>query len=150
MVQKAQEQSLNQLNQFSSQTFCQRYGYCAAEHSSQATGYLSRLLLNSNHHVGSSIEALDQRLEAGLKSDVCFQFGQLRPMCEHFIASPQAHRYAYAYMALLTNNPKLIDDDLREQMATDVHADVCQSCKDAVQSSKDFWITSLVRIFFIL
>ncbi|CAF1001411.1 unnamed protein product [Adineta ricciae] len=146
MVQKVQEQSLNQLNKFSSQIYCQRYGYCAAEHSSQATGYLSRLLLNSNHHIGSSIEALDQRLEAGLKSDVCFQFGQLRPMCEHFIASPQAHRYAYAYMALLTNNPKLIDDDLREQMATDVHADVCQSCKNAVQSSKDFWISSLKSV----
>ncbi|UJR26418.1 hypothetical protein I4U23_007750 [Adineta vaga] len=146
MVQKAQDQSLNQLNKFNSQTYCQRYGYCQAERSSQTTGYLSRLLINSNHHTGSSIEALDQRLEASLASDVCFQYGQLRPMCEHLIASSNSHRHAYAYMAMLTNNPKLIDDDLREQMSTDVHADVCQSCKNAVQSSKDFWINTLESI----
>ena len=70
-------------------------------------------------------------------------------MCEHLMASPQAHRYGYVYMALLTNNPKLIDDDLREQMATKVNTDVCDSCKNAVQSSKDFWSNALVRINYL-
>ncbi|CAF1099474.1 unnamed protein product [Adineta steineri] len=144
-VQSAQQQSLNQINKFNSQTYCQRYGYCPAEQSSQ-TAYMSHLLLKANNHIGSSIEGLDQRLEAALASDICFQYGQLRPMCDHLMSSPQAHRYASVYMALLKNNPKLIDDDLREQMSTDVHADVCQSCKDAVQSSKDFWGNNLEAV----
>ena len=66
-------------------------------------------------------------------------------MCEHLMSSVNGQRYARMYTALLTNNPKLIDDDLREQVATDVHADVCQSCKNAVQSVKNFWASSLVR-----
>ncbi len=71
-------------------------------------------------------------------------------MCEHLMASPQAHRYGYVYMALLTNNPKLVDDDLREQMATKANANVCDACKNAVQSAKDFWSNALVRIIFIV
>jgi len=67
-------------------------------------------------------------------------------MCEHLISSIQGHRYAYVYSALLKNNPKLIDDDLREQMSTNVNADVCDSCKNAVQTSKDFWGNALVRL----
>jgi len=70
-------------------------------------------------------------------------------MCEHLMASPQAQRYGYVYMALLTNNPKLVDDDLREQMATKANVNVCDACKNAVQSSKDFWSNALVRIIFI-
>ncbi|CAF4418897.1 unnamed protein product, partial [Adineta steineri] len=101
-VQSAQQQSLNQINKFNSQTYCQRYGYCPAEQSSQ-TAYMSHLLLKANNHIGSSIEGLDQRLEAALASDICFQYGQLRPMCEHLMSSPQAHRYASVYMALLKN-----------------------------------------------
>jgi hypothetical protein len=43
-------------------------------------------------------------------------------------------------MALLTNNPKLIDEDLHEQTT-----DTCDGCKNAVQSSKDVWVHTLVR-----
>jgi hypothetical protein len=66
-------------------------------------------------------------------------------MCEHLMSSVQGQRYTYVYLALLKNNPKLIDDDLREQMATKVNTDVCDSCKNAVQTSKDFWGNALVR-----
>ncbi|CAF3793085.1 unnamed protein product [Rotaria sp. Silwood1] len=150
IVQSAQQQSLNQIDQINSQTYCQRYGYCSSEHSSQSTPFLSRLLINSYQHIGSSIEALDQRLEAALSSDICFKYGQLRPMCEHLIASPQSHRYAYMYMALLTNNPKLIDDDLRQQMTTKVNVDVCDSCKNSVQASKDFLNNALESVLNVL
>ena len=43
------------------------------------------------------LEALDQRLEAALASDICFQYGQLRPMCEHLMSSVQGPRYAHVY-----------------------------------------------------
>ncbi|CAF3582670.1 unnamed protein product [Rotaria socialis] len=138
LVQSAQQQSLNQIDKINSQTYCQRYGYCSSDRSSQTSLYLSRLLIHSNHHVGSSIEALDQRFESALSSDICFQYGQLRPMCDHLLASPQGHRYANVYMAILKNNPKLIDDDLREQMATKATTNFCDSCKNAIESSKDF------------
>ena len=52
-------------------------------------------------------------------------------------------------MALLKNDKKLIDDDLREQMTIKSQADICNSCKNAVQSSKDFWNNALVRFLFI-
>jgi hypothetical protein len=104
---------------------------------------MARILAN---HIGSDIEAIDQRFEAAISSDICFQYGQLRPMCEHLMASPQGHRYGYVYLALLKNNRKIIDDDLREQMQTKVNIDVCDSCKNAVQSSKDFWKNALVRL----
>jgi len=67
-------------------------------------------------------------------------------MCEHLMASPEGHRYAPIYMAILKNNPKLIDDDLREQMQTKANINVCDSCKNAVQSSKDFWENAIVRL----
>ena len=43
------------------------------------------------------------------------------------------------------NNPKLVDDDLRAHLATKPTVDICTACKNAVQSSKDFWTNSLVR-----
>ena len=49
-------------------------------------------------------------------------------------------------VALLKNDPKLIDDDLREQRTSKVNADVCDGCKNAVQSTKIFWNNALVRI----
>lgn len=147
MVQSTQQQSIDQIDRINTKTYCQRYGYCPTENSSQTPLYLSRLLINAQQHVGSSIEALDERFETALSTDICFQYGQLRPMCEHLLSSPKNHRYNYVYMALLKNNPKLIDDDLREQMATSVNADVCASCKDSIESSKTFLNNALVRIF---
>jgi hypothetical protein len=150
LVTSNQQQSIDQINRINSQTFCQRYAYCSNEHSSQTSLSLTRLLINTHENIGSAIEGLDQRLEAALASDICFQYGQLRPMCDHLMSSVQGPRYAYVYSALLKNNPKLIDDDLREQMATKVNSDVCDSCKNAVQSSKDFWTKALVRLIKIL
>jgi hypothetical protein len=142
MVQSTQQQTLSQIDRIISRTYCERYGYC----SSQSTKYMSRLSADPYHHIGSDLEALDVRFEAALSSDICFQYGQLKPMCEHLLSSPQGHRYVYVYMAILKNNPKLMDDDLREQMETKVNTNVCDSCKNAVQSSKDFWNKASVRM----
>lgn len=142
-VQSAQQQTLSQIDRIDSQTYCQRYGYCASE----TPYYMSRVVAN---HIGSDIEGIDDRLEAAITSDICFQHGQLRPMCEHLMASKQAHRFGYIYLALLKNNRKLIEDDLREQVQTKSNADICGSCKNAVQSGKDFWKNSLVRFEEIL
>jgi hypothetical protein len=144
LVQSTQQSTIDQIDKINSQTYCQRYGYCI----SQPILYNSRISANPQH-IGSSIEALDLRFEAALSSDICFQYGQLTPMCDHLMASPQGQRYAYVYMALLKNDRKLIDDDLREQMSTKVNTDVCDTCKNAVQSSKDFWNNALVRIIVI-
>ena len=145
LVQSAQQKTLNQIEKINAQTFCQRYGYCAPERSSGLTSFQSRLSDNPHHHVGSSIESLDQRLEVSLSSDLCFQFGQMKPMCDQLMASPLSQRYANVYLALLKNNPKLVDDDLRAHLATKPTVDICTACKNAVQSSKDFWTNSLVR-----
>jgi hypothetical protein len=139
MVQSAQQQTLGQIDRIDTETYCQRYGYCSTEVSS----YMARVLAN---HVGSDIEAIDDRFQFAISSDICFQYGQLRPMCEHLMASPQGHRYSYVYLALLTNNRKLIDDDIREQMQTKANDNVCDSCKDAVQSAKVYWKSALVRL----
>lgn len=142
-VQSAQQQTLAQIDRVDSQIYCQRYGYCAP----QSTFYMSRVLAT---HIGSDIEGINDRLEAAITSDICFQHGQMRPMCEHLMASKEAHRYGYMYLAFLKNNPKLFDDDLREQMQTKTNADVCTSCKNAVQSAKDSWMNSLVRFMTII
>lgn len=65
-------------------------------------------------------------------------------MCEHLLASHQSLHHAYVYMAILQSNTQLIDDHLREQV-TNAKADVCGSCKDAVESAKDFLNNALVR-----
>ena len=146
LVQSAQQKTIDQISKINSQKLCQRYGYCAPEHSSETIGYHSRLLGNPYHHIGSSIEALDLRLETALSSDLCFQYGQLRPMCEQLLASTQGHRYAAVYKAIMKDDTKFIDDDLREQLQTKPGDAVCDACKNAVQSGKDFWINSLVRL----
>jgi regulatory protein YycI of two-component signal transduction system YycFG len=88
-------------------------------------------------------KTLEERLEA---HNICSEYGQLKSMCEHLMISVNSRRYAYVYLALLKNNPKLMDDDLREQMETKINTNVCDSCKNAVQSSKDFWNNALVRM----
>jgi hypothetical protein len=62
-------------------------------------------------------KTLEERLDS---NNICSEYGHLKSMCEHLMTSVQSRRYAYVYSALLQNNPKLIDDDLREQMATNV------------------------------
>jgi hypothetical protein len=83
-------------------------------------------------------------LEASIQDssdNLCSNFGELKPICEHVMTSTQNTRYMNVYMALLKNDPTFIDNDLREQST-----DTCDGCKNAIQSSKDFWINSLVRM----
>jgi hypothetical protein len=74
-----------------------------------------------------------------LANNLCFDFGNLKPICEHLISSLENIRYKHVYMAFLENNTSLIDQDFREQST-----DTCDGCKNAVESGKTFWINSLV------
>ena len=122
----------------SSENLCERLGYCLKEITWEPSATLSRLRSLIQHQT----KPLEERLEA---HNICSEYGQLKTMCEHLMISVESRRYAKVYLAVLTENPKLIDDDLREQMQTKVNADVCTSCKNAVQSSKDFWKNALVN-----
>jgi hypothetical protein len=138
LVRSTQEQTLKQIERIDTQMICQQVGYCTTANSFNP----SPIQLRLRNLVRHQTQTLDQRLET---HDICSQFGQLKPMCEHLMSSPVGHRYSYVYNALLQNNTKWIDDDLREQMATNPNVDLCTTCKTAVQSAKDFWINSLVR-----
>ena len=137
-VQSAQQQTLGQVDQIDSQGLCRNLGYCTMEVTLDASPMQLRLRNLLQHQM----KTLDQRLES---SNLCSQFGQMKPMCEHLMASPLSQRYTNVYLALLKNNPKLVDDDLRAHLATKPTVDICTACKNAVQSSKDFWTNSLVR-----
>ncbi|CAF3317643.1 unnamed protein product, partial [Rotaria sp. Silwood2] len=142
-VQSIQQETLDKINSINSQNLCQHLGYCTLVNTLEPSATLLRLKLLAQHQT----KTLEERLQS---NDVCSEYGQLKPMCEHLLASPQSHRYAYMYMALLKNNPKLIDDDLREQMTSKVNVDVCDSCKNSVQSSKDFLNNALESVFNVL
>lgn len=75
-----------------------------------------------------------------LSAKICSNFGKMDQICEQIVTSKDNIRYFNVYMALLQKNTSLIDNDLREQST-----DTCDGCKNAVQSSKDFWINSLVN-----
>lgn len=137
-VQSIHEETLNLIDKVDSQSLCQRLGYCLSEISWEPSATLLRL----RSLVQNQRKTLEERLEA---NNICSEYGQFKTMCEHLMISVHSHRYAHVYLALLTNNPKLIEDDLREQVQTKVNTDVCESCKNAVQSSKDFWKNALVR-----
>ncbi|CAF3915477.1 unnamed protein product [Adineta steineri] len=138
-VQSTYQTLTDKMNNFNSPKTCQRIGYCLSENLHEP----SETTLRLKSLVQQQTQTLEERLQA---HDICAEFRESKTMCEHIMISVNNHRYAYIYMSLLKNNPKLIDDDLREQMSTDVHADVCQSCKDAVQSSKDFWGNNLESV----
>ncbi|CAF1514559.1 unnamed protein product, partial [Adineta steineri] len=138
-VQSTYQTLTDKMNNFNSPKTCQRIGYCLSNNLHEP----SETTLRLKSLVQQQTKTLEERLQS---HDICAEFGESKTMCEHIMISVNNHRYAYIYMSLLKNNPKLIDDDLREQMSTDVHADVCQSCKDAVQSSKDFWNNNLEAV----
>jgi hypothetical protein len=141
-VESAQQGLLDTIVKVDSPTLCQRLGYCLPESSFEPSATLLRLRNLVQHQT----KTLEERLES---HNICSEFGQLKTMCEHLMISVKSRQYAYVYTALLTNNPKLIHDDIREQLATKVKTDVCDLCKNAVQSAKDFSSNALVRIIFI-
>ena len=128
---------MNLIEKDSSKDLCERLGYCLKEITWEPSATLLRLRTLVQHQKKS----LEERLEA---HNICSEYGQLKKMCEDLLISVDNRRYAKIYLALLTNNLKLVDDDIREQLQTTVNADICNSCKNAVQSSKDFWKNALV------
>ena len=110
-----------------SSIICQRFGYCPAASEQRSIPFLSDLLTQS------SINAIADTL--------CSEFGDLKPICDHLITSSESTQYAKVYLALLKNNSTIIDKDFRNE-----DLDTCDSCKNAVQTSKDFWLNSLVSM----
>ncbi|UJR26420.1 hypothetical protein I4U23_007752 [Adineta vaga] len=135
-VQFTQQELLTKIDNLNTQKVCQHLGYCLSENAFEPSTTLLRLRSLAQHQT----KILEERLQA---HDICSEFGHSKTICEHLMTSVDSRRYAYVYLSLLTNNPTLIDEDLREHLSTKVNADVCQSCKNAVQSTKDFWANSL-------
>ena len=129
---------MKKITEHTSQSLCQRVGYCFADSSSEPSATALRLKGLLQHQT----KTLEERLEA---HEICSEYGQFKTVCEHLLTSVDSHRYVRVYLALLKNDRKLIDDDLREKVQTKLNADVCNSCKSAVESSIDFWKNTLVR-----
>lgn len=111
---------------------CKHLGYCEK----RAT----------NDDVASE-SSLDRQLQLHVTQEICGDFEQMQAMCAHILASNESCRYTEIYMAILDNDSKWIDDDLRKQMPSttaDRTMDICGTCKSAVQSSKDFFLQVLV------
>lgn len=111
---------------------CKHLGYCEK----RAT----------NDDVASE-SSLDRQLQLHVTQEICGDFEQMQAMCAHILASNESCRYTEIYMAILDNDSKWIDDDLRKQMPSttaDRTMDICGTCKSAVQSSKDFYLQVLV------
>ena len=140
-VRLSQEKTLNQIEQIDTNQICQHVGYCVTSNSFEPSPIQLRLRNLLRHQTLT----LNERLGA---HDICSQYGTLSTVCVHIISSAESHRYAYVYKALLKGDTKFIDDDLREQLRTKLDSALCDSCKNAVQSGKDFWINSLVNITF--
>jgi hypothetical protein len=105
-------------------------------------GYCERA---TNDDVESE-SSLDRKLYLHV-TQICGDFEQMQAMCAHIVASNESHRYAEIYMAILHNDSKWIEDDLRKQMpstAASRQIDLCGTCKSAVQSSTDFYLQVLV------
>ena len=91
--------------------------------------------------------SLDQQLEAHLAKEICGEFGEMQTICHHIAASNESHRYAGIYMAVLHNDSKWINDDLRVQVQSAQSAattDLCSGCKNIVQAWKDLDLQVLV------
>jgi hypothetical protein len=101
------------------------------EDSRLQTPFLSDLTDSMHLDLNSNIEELSENL--------CTDFGDIKPICEHLIISTTNIRYRTIYMAILKNNPSLIDQNLRP-----TNTDTCDGCKNAVQSGKDFSLNALV------
>ncbi|CAF0969540.1 unnamed protein product [Rotaria sordida] len=136
-IHSAHQEVLNQINQINSLTFCQHFGLCLSKSSLRSIPFLSKLMTTFYLNFGSSIEKFSDNL--------CLNFGDLKPICEHLMGSTQSTHYINIYMALLKNDPKLIDDVLRKPKT-----DTCDKCKNATQSSKDFLLNELESVRNIL
>jgi nicotinamide riboside kinase len=100
-----------------------------------------------------SVGLLDQQLETYLTQNVCNEFEQLQTFCVHLAASIDSRRYAKLYMAVLDNDTKWIDNDLRKQVQSaqaGTNVNICDACKNVIQSSKDFFLQALVSVVYIV
>jgi hypothetical protein len=130
---------------------CKHLGYCETVSEDNAA---SKLLMEPKIGtvIGSpslSVGLLDQQLEAHLTNDVCSKFEQLQTLCIHLAASIDGRHYAKLYMAVLDNDTKWIDNDLRKQAQSaqaGANADLCGACKNVIQSAKDFFLQNVVSV----
>ncbi|CAF3652448.1 unnamed protein product [Adineta steineri] len=123
-----QQKLLNKIDEINPLTVCQNSGFCSSLSAEQSVQFFSDLMTNTF----SNFE---------LPDDICSNFGDLKTICTHLLTSKQSARYGNIYMAFVKNNLTIIDEDLRAQ-----NTDSCDTCKNAVQSSKDFWLNTLESI----
>ena len=138
-VEDSQSKTLKQIEQLDVTQICKHIGYCASSNSFEPSPVQLRLRNLVRHQKLT----LDERLTS---HDICSQYGSFSTMCTHILTSAETHRYSHVYRAVMKDDTKFIDDDLREQLQTKPGDAICDACKNAVQSGKDFWINNLVRL----
>lgn len=144
-VQNLHHETSMKLDRSDSTNICQRLGYCLVEHSSEP----SETTLRLKQLLQYQTKTLEQRLQA---HGICSEFGQFNGICEQILNSKDYQRNYAFYMSVLKNNPQLIDEHLREQIKDSRSTtDACASCKNIVESSKDFWSNTIesTRNFFL-
>ncbi len=130
-IQSKYQDIISKIDRMDYLTLCQRIGFCSMEDPQSPIPFLSDLTNSVHLDLNSNIEDLSE--------NICANFEDVKPICEHLIGSTTNIRYKNIYMALLKNNPSLIDQNLRP-----LNANTCDACKNAVQSGKNFSLNALV------
>ena len=112
-------------------TLCQRIGFCSTEDSQLQIPFISDLADTINLDLNSNIQDLSE--------NICGDFGELKPICEHLIISTTNVGHRNIYMAILKNNPSLIDENLHP-----TSANTCEECKNFVHAGRTYSIETLV------
>jgi hypothetical protein len=154
-IRRKEWRTLKKIEKICPLAVCKHLGYC--ETSPEENGAKELLVKSKINTIVSSpslwVELLDQQLEAYLTKDVCGEFEQLQALCVHLAASADSRRYAKIYIAVLHNDTKSIDNDLREEVKSaqaSVYIDGCAACKKIIQSSTNFYLQLLVSVVYIV
>ncbi|CAF1319414.1 unnamed protein product [Adineta ricciae] len=125
LVRSNQQEILYHIAAINTLTYCQRSGVCRSSSGQRSIPFITDLLANME----STVPAIN---------NPCTSFGSSKTMCEHLLVSKQSARYMKVYIALLTGDANHIGEDFKNQQTS-----TCDACKNAVQSSKDFWTNAL-------
>jgi hypothetical protein len=150
-VQRKERRVLKRIEKICPLAICKHLGYCEG---SDVDNTASKVLFESkiSNVAGSPslwAELLDQQLEAHFTKDVCSEFTESQALCIHLAASIDGHRYAKLYMAMLHNDTTWIDKSIRKEVQSSQggsKGDLCEACKNVVQSSKTIYLQLLVSV----
>lgn len=130
-IRTKNESVINQLGSFNPLTLCQRFGFCSDLYSQRSIPFLSDLMSTTYSNLNAAMEEISQNL--------CADLGDLQLPCQQLTTFKDNARYYQIYLAFLKNQKSIIDEDFRAQTT-----DTCDGCKKTVQTSKDFWTSTLV------